>query len=284
MDDCTLDEEYASKRHLVGMDEVGRGCLAGPVVVAGVCWGPEQVRKDPTYLQLTDSKALKEKQRLELARWVIAHAEDVRVAIVSNIIVDYLNILKATLHGFELACPVYHPDIPLLIDGNQKPHTLVMARCVVHGDQRSKVIAAASIVAKTFRDRLMVQVSEIFPQFHFAKNKGYGTRAHLKALEKHGSTRLHRKSFAPVRKLCPEPSSKEGAFLDNLRRKSGPQMMPAWKQFRLHYLDYSYQTARKAVALFQEAGLDLLPVPRSLGPCLDSQTAKTPRRVSENRV
>lgn len=266
MEYSSVDESFAATGILAGMDEVGRGCLAGPVVVAGVCWEPRRLADEPVYGQLKDSKMLRPKQREELARWIIAHAIEVRVAVVSHIVVDYLNILRATLHGFELACPTTEGDVPVLIDGNQRPHTLPSSTCVVHGDRRSQVIAAASIVAKTFRDDLMIRAADQFQPFQFDRNKGYGTSSHLRALDREGPTRLHRKSFAPVKALCPQPGAAEQAFLEDLAGRCPADMVRAWHRFCQEYAAYSYTTARRAVALFHRAGLEVLPTPRSLGP------------------
>jgi len=183
-----------------GIDEVGRGPLAGPVVAAAVV-----LRRDtchaPLWAQINDSKKLSAARRAELdAR--IRDAADVTVALCSVAEIDCLNILQASLLAMKKAFSALpQPPAAALIDGNKAPKLPCATRTIVKGDARSLSIAAASIVAKHYRDALMQKLSEEFPHYGWARNAGYGTAEHLKALEIHGVTPHHRTSFAPVSNL-----------------------------------------------------------------------------------
>lgn len=195
-----LSELLANPLTIVaGVDEAGRGPLAGPVVAAAVILDPKRPIDG-----LADSKTLSEKKRLTLnaaiqeraLAWSIASA-DVRE-------IDTLNILRATLLAMQravadLAMP---PDLAL-IDGNQLPALPIPARAIVQGDRLIPEISAASILAKVYRDRLMLEYAERFPDFAFDRHKGYGTKEHLAELARCGPTPVHRRSFKPVRDLLP---------------------------------------------------------------------------------
>lgn len=182
-------------RRVAGIDEAGRGPLAGPVVVAAVVLDRRRVPKG-----LDDSKALAAARREALYAEIMRTA-DVGIAIVSATSIDRDNILVATLAGMAraaraLATP---PDFAL-IDGRDVPAGLSCpGEAVVKGDARSRSIAAASIVAKVTRDRLMTALAALYPDYGFERHMGYGTAAHLDALARLGPTPLHRFSFAPVR-------------------------------------------------------------------------------------
>jgi ribonuclease HII len=179
---------------IAGVDEVGRGPLAGPVVAAAVILPP-----DFHHPEITDSKLLSADKREELAVLIRAAAVAHAVAEVSEAEIDRINILQATLRAMEaaLAGLATRPDY-VLVDGNRAPAILVPHETLVGGDRRAASIAAASIVAKVHRDRLMRAHHERWPAYHFRSNKGYGTAEHLQALRDHGPCPIHRLSFRGV--------------------------------------------------------------------------------------
>ncbi len=175
-----------------GCDEAGRGCLAGPVFAAAVILPKNYKNKD-----LNDSKKLSEKQRdllrIEIEKEALAWA----VAQLDNHAIDEINILNASIQAMHLAvkklCKV--PEL-LLIDGNHfKPYENIPHQCIIKGDGKYMSIAAASVLAKTHRDEFMVRLHEEFPEYNWAQNKGYPTRDHKNAINLHGITPYHRKSF-----------------------------------------------------------------------------------------
>ncbi|MBL8574484.1 MAG: ribonuclease HII [Hyphomicrobiaceae bacterium] len=191
-------EDRARKRgaaRVAGIDEAGRGPLAGPVVVAAVVLDRRRVPKG-----LDDSKALTAARREKLYAEIMRVA-DVGITLVSPATIDRRNILAATLAGMaEAANALALPPDFALIDGRDVPSGLPCpGEAVVKGDARSRSIAAASIIAKVTRDRLMTAMDELYPAYGFARHMGYGTAAHLEALRAHGPCPLHRFSFAPVR-------------------------------------------------------------------------------------
>ncbi|HHG84058.1 MAG TPA: ribonuclease HII [Bacteroidetes bacterium] len=174
-----------------GLDEAGRGCLAGPVV-AGAVILPEKFR----HPELTDSKKLSHKKRLSLREVIIDQAISWSIGILSHTQIDKVNILKASFYAMHEAVDTLHiqPEA-LLVDGNRfiqhtHPHT-----CMVKGDSRFLNIAAASILAKTFRDEIMERLALDYPQYHWESNKGYPTLAHKLAIREHGLSPFHRKTF-----------------------------------------------------------------------------------------
>lgn len=181
---------------LAGVDEAGRGPLAGPVVVAAVVLDPAR-----TIPGLGDSKQLTEARREALFPVIQAEAADWRIEIVDAAEIDRLNILGATLAGMRRAVAGLR-TVPAraLVDGNRVPPGLPCpAEAVVKGDAKVAAIAAASILAKVARDRLMVALDADWPAYGFALHKGYPTPEHLAALAAHGPCPAHRRSFAPVR-------------------------------------------------------------------------------------
>ncbi len=175
-----------------GCDEAGRGCYAGPVVAAAVI-----LPKDFYHPLLNDSKQVTEKHREELRPIIEAAAISYGVAFVDNEEIDQINILKASFKAMHLALDMLKkkPQL-LLIDGNRFiPYKKVPHQCFVKGDGRFASIAAASILAKTWRDEYMHRLHEEFPQYNWKKNKGYGTAEHRKAIEQVGLCKYHRKSF-----------------------------------------------------------------------------------------
>lgn len=180
---------------IAGVDEVGVGPLAGPVVAAAVILPVDvQVRG------IDDSKRLSARKREALAEEIRACAVGVGVGIVGVEDVDRLNIYRASLEAMRravLALPV--PPQQLLVDARHVPGIAVSQMSIVKGDAQSYSIAAASIIAKTTRDRVMRQLDELYPQYGFARHMGYGTRAHVAAIEKYGPSPVHRRSFGIVR-------------------------------------------------------------------------------------
>lgn len=182
---------------ICGVDEVGRGPLAGPVIAAAVILDPTK-----PITGLADSKKLTAKRREALAiviqqsalAWALGRAE------VSEI--DQINILQASLLAMQRAVAALStaPELAL-IDGNKAPNLACQCRTIIGGDATEPAISAASIIAKVARDNEMLQYHELYPQYHFANHKGYGTAVHLAALRQHGVSPLHRRTFAPVRDL-----------------------------------------------------------------------------------
>ena len=183
---------------VAGVDEAGRGPLAGPVVTAAVILDLKKIIPG-----LNDSKKLSEKKREELYEIITEEAICWEIKIVSPEIIDEINILQATLLGMEgavLALKV-KPDL-CLIDGNKTPKKLIgFSKAIVKGDAIIASIAAASILAKVTRDRLMHKLHEKFPQYNFKQNKGYPTKEHIAALDKFGVLDCHRRSYKPIQQL-----------------------------------------------------------------------------------
>lgn len=178
-----------------GVDEAGRGPLAGPVSAAAVILDPAR-----PIAGLADSKKLSEKQRDLLAPLIRERALAWAVAYASVAEIDQLNILQATLLAMRravLALPVQPQQV--LVDGLYCPQTGLPSQAIVKGDSKVAAISAASILAKTARDELMLALHEKYPQYGFAAHKGYPTAAHLAALQLHGVSDVHRRSFKPVR-------------------------------------------------------------------------------------
>ena len=183
---------------IAGVDEAGRGPLAGPVIVAAVILNP-----DLRIEGLNDSKKLTEKKREELYKLITKHALDWKVVSVPSNKIDKINILQATLLGMEKAVLNLRlrPDI-CLIDGNKIPKKIEsFSEAIIKGDGKFASIAAASIVAKVTRDRLMRKLHKKYPNYNFMKNKGYPTKEHLEAIAEYGITRYHRKSYRPIREF-----------------------------------------------------------------------------------
>jgi len=183
------------KKYIAGIDEVGRGPLAGPVVAAAVI-----LSDDFSLLGLTDSKKLSAKQRTAFAEEIKDQAIAIGIGLVDNTVIDQINIYQASINAMEQAVKelAQEPD-QLLIDAVNLPRLPYESEVIVKGDQKSISIAAASVIAKVYRDQIMADYHELYPHYQFNKNQGYGTKAHLAGLEKHGVTPIHRKSFAPVK-------------------------------------------------------------------------------------
>ncbi len=183
-------------RRIAGVDEAGRGPLAGPVVAAAcILLEPVQISA------IDDSKKLTPKKRDELFHFITKHPSiQYGVGIVSAERIDQINILQATFEAMKLACLQINPDY-LLIDGNQSPRLGLDEDLIVKGDAKSISIAAASIIAKVTRDRIMLEMSALYPQYGFDRHMGYPTKSHVQAIHIQGVTPIHRKSYAPVKKI-----------------------------------------------------------------------------------
>lgn len=174
-----------------GIDEAGRGPLAGPVFAAAVI-----LPMDFEIEGLNDSKKLTQKKREQLFDIIVENAVSYSIATATEMEIDEINILKATFLAMNRAVDGLEvsPDIAL-IDGNQKPGLKIEERTMIKGDAKSVLIAAASILAKVSRDRYMIELSKIYPQYFFEKHKGYGTKLHYEMLEQHGISQVHRRTF-----------------------------------------------------------------------------------------
>ena len=185
------ERQYADYQYVCGIDEVGRGPLAGPVVASAVI-----LPKDCDILYINDSKKLSEKKREMLFDEIMEKAVAVGIGIVSPERIDEINILQATYEAMREAISKLgvKPDV-LLNDAVKIPGVDAMQVPIIKGDAKSASIGAASIIAKVTRDRLMVEYDEVFPEYGFAANKGYGTAVHIEALKTIGPTPIHRRSF-----------------------------------------------------------------------------------------
>lgn len=185
------EKKYSDYEYICGIDEVGRGPLAGPVVAGAVI-----LPKDCDILYLNDSKQLSEKKREELYDVIMEKALATGLGFVSPERIDEINILQATYEAMRQAIQnlKMKPDL-LLNDAVTIPKVDIRQVPIIKGDAKSISIAAASIIAKVTRDRLMVKYDEVFPGYGFAGNKGYGAKAHIEAIQKLGATPIHRKTF-----------------------------------------------------------------------------------------
>ncbi len=189
---------------VAGVDEVGRGCLFGPVVAAAVILSPSATK---TLLKagVKDSKQLRGATREILYETIKKHAVDCRIGMASVQEIDRINILQASLLAMRRAVSRLSitPDL-CLIDGNRPiPNFDIAQQTIIKGDQTEVAIAAASIIAKVWRDRLLLRLDHRYPGYHLASNKGYGSRVHLEALQTLGVSRQHRLSFSPCQKKLP---------------------------------------------------------------------------------
>ena len=195
-----LESNYSGKTGEAGLDEVGRGCLAGPVVAAAVI-----LPIDFKHNLLTDSKQLSRKQREMLREEISREAVCWAVGEVSHTEIDQINISNASFKAMHLALDAL-PQVPeyLIVDGNRfKPYKNIEHACLVKGDQRYFSIAAASVLAKTYRDDKMRQLAQLYPEYGWEQNAGYPTIKHRAAILAHGTTPHHRLSF----RLLPEQTA-----------------------------------------------------------------------------
>ena len=183
---------YQNELAEAGCDEAGRGCFAGPVFAAAVI-----LPKNFFHPLLNDSKQLNEKQRNELRPIIEEEAIGYHVASISHEEIDRINILKASIKAMHLSIAQSNPQPGLLlIDGNRfVRYKRIPHQCIIKGDATYASIAAASILAKTYRDELMLRLHEEFPHYHWNTNKGYGTEEHRLAIKQFGLCKYHRKSF-----------------------------------------------------------------------------------------
>ena len=178
-------------QYIAGVDEAGRGPLAGPVVAAAVVLSPSMKIEG-----IDDSKKLSAKRRDELFKIIMEHAVSIGVGIVSHSIIDEINIYQASLRAMaDAISKLHHPPQHLLIDGPRYQKSSIPFTPIINGDAKSASVAAASIIAKVTRDRLMMEYDILYPHYGFAKHKGYGTVQHREAIRKFGPCEIHRKSF-----------------------------------------------------------------------------------------
>ena len=185
------ERQYDTYSYICGIDEVGRGPLAGPV-----CAGAVILPKDAEILYINDSKQLSEKKREELYKEIMDVAVCAKTAFVSPEVIDDINILQATFCAMREAISSLQikPDL-LLNDAVTIPEVEIKQVPIIKGDAKSVSIAAASIVAKVERDHLMEKYDELYPEYGFAKNKGYGSKEHIEAIKKYGPCPIHRSTF-----------------------------------------------------------------------------------------
>ncbi|MCI5622311.1 MULTISPECIES: ribonuclease HII [Anaerostipes] len=187
----SYEREHGDCSYICGIDEVGRGPFAGPVVAAAVI-----LPKDCDILYLNDSKKLSEKKREMLYDEINEKAVAVGIGMASEKVIDDINILQATYQAMRSAISslTVQPDL-LLNDAVTIPEVDIPQIPIIKGDAQSASIAAASIVAKVTRDRMMKEYDDVYPGYDFAKNKGYGTKAHIQGIKEHGICDIHRKTF-----------------------------------------------------------------------------------------
>lgn len=185
------------KKYIAGIDEAGRGPLAGPVVAAAVI-----LPKSFKLIGLTDSKLLSKQTREQFYEIIVAQAISYSVSIIDNHVIDEINIYEATKQAMigSVQQLDQKPD-HVLIDAVKLDQLGISSDSIIKGDQKSVTIAAASIIAKETRDRLMADIHAEYPIYHFDSNMGYGTKHHINMLIKHGITPYHRRTFAPVRNV-----------------------------------------------------------------------------------
>ncbi len=181
---------------IVGVDEVGRGSIAGPVVAAAVILGKNEIS------DLKDSKLLSPKKRLSISKEIKKKCIEFSIAEISPKKIDKLNIRQASLLAMKKAVDrITSKNIEIIVDGIDQINTSYPCKAVVKADNIFQEVMAASIIAKVHRDEIMINLDKKFPKYLFKDNKGYPTKIHLHALKKFGSIREHRKTFSPVKKL-----------------------------------------------------------------------------------
>ncbi|WP_442599481.1 ribonuclease HII [Neobacillus sp. D3-1R] len=193
-----FEKKYRSKGYqlIAGVDEVGRGPLAGPVVAAAV------ILPADFYLSgIDDSKKLSDKKREEYFRIINEQAIAIGMGMVEAEVIDEMNIYEATKKAMNIAISTLTKQPEVILIDAMKLDTPFLTESIIKGDAKSISIAAASIIAKVTRDRMMKDYSVQYPYYRFEQNMGYGTREHLEAINKYGITPLHRKSFAPIKDL-----------------------------------------------------------------------------------
>jgi ribonuclease HII len=211
-DEFEMEARRCGYRRIAGLDEAGRGPLAGPVVAAAVVL-PTRCR----LIGCDDSKQLSESERERLFRVIVKRAVGIGVGSASQEEVDRLNVLEATRIAMHRAVTALspRPDF-LLIDAVTLPGCVIPIRSIIKGDGLSFSIAAASVVAKVTRDRLMAEYHRLYPQYNFLSHKGYGTDEHVKQLTAHGPCPIHRMTFAPVAQVIMRRSSRQPQSIPQL--------------------------------------------------------------------
>lgn len=206
------EKEYLSLpgiNHIIGVDEAGRGPLAGPLVIAGVIL-PEAV----FIAGLNDSKKLSEAKREALYPEILKKAVAVLVNVVSISNIDKENIYHATQEGMEQILQQIRVRPQVALVDAMHPHVEGIETVpIIHGDALSASIAAASVVAKVTRDHLMLKLSQVYPQYGLAQNKGYGSQLHMEAIRHFGATKIHRRSYEPVRSMNLPPVEERDNYL-----------------------------------------------------------------------
>ena len=204
----TILKQYDNEKKIeVGLDEAGRGCLFGPVCIAAVIW--PKVDPNPSMV-IKDSKKCSEKYREKCYDYIIKNAVAYSIKLMDHNYIDKKNILETTIDGMHLCLDeISGSGDTILVDGNSfkqyyssKKDDFIYHKCVVKGDNKFKSIAAASILAKTYRDNYikdLVMSNPFLEQYDIKNNKGYGTKKHLDAIEKYGITKWHRKTFSPCK-------------------------------------------------------------------------------------
>lgn len=183
----------AGNQYVAGIDEVGRGPLAGPVVTCAVI-----LNNHFNLVEVTDSKMLTRHEREQLYLHIVDEAVEVSIAVNPSSVIDQLNIYRATQQAMIRSVKsLVHRPSHLIVDAVPL-NTSIPQTTLIKGDQKSISVAAASIVAKEYRDHLMADYAKLYPEYGFDQNMGYGTKQHLMALQKYGATPIHRKTFAPV--------------------------------------------------------------------------------------
>ena len=184
-----------TSKYLAGVDEVGRGCLAGPVVSAAII-----LKKSADKEKFVDSKSISSKKRRDLVSYILEHSHAVGIGICDNFEVDKLNIHNATLLSMKRAINNLNlePDL-VYIDGIHKPDISIKSECFIKGDQKIPEISAASIIAKVLRDNEMIILDSMLKVYGFANHKGYGTKEHMMAIDIFGPSVYHRLSFSPLK-------------------------------------------------------------------------------------
>ncbi|MEI8015647.1 MAG: ribonuclease HII [Nitrospira sp.] len=205
-DEFELEARRRGYRRIAGLDEAGRGPLAGPVVAAAVIL-PTRCR----LVGIDDSKQISESERARLYEVIVRRARAVAVGIATEQEIDRVNILEATRLAMRRAlASLTLPADYLLIDAVTLSHLTIPSRSIIKGDMLSISIAAASIVAKVTRDHMMVRYHHVYPDYNFLSHKGYGTQEHLQRLAQHGPCAIHRRTFAPVAQILSGSSDAGG--------------------------------------------------------------------------
>ena len=187
----SFERQYPECEYICGIDEVGRGPLAGPVVAGAVI-----LPKDCSLLYLNDSKQLSEKKREELYDSIMENAVSAAIGVADNEVIDKINILQADYEAMRIAISKLSVKPGLLLnDAVTIPDVSIKQVPIIKGDAKSASIAAASIIAKVTRDRMMVEYDKIYPEYKFASNKGYGSAEHIAAIKEFGPCPIHRNSF-----------------------------------------------------------------------------------------